>query len=544
MEINPSGQTVYVKSQDTETEPATDEPAENVPDAGNQLKTITFEETIQRLDEILKIEQTSRQKWELSALAKDTRRSPSLLLEIYEDWKNESQAFNPVDVHEFIQKNQQERQWLIAANVSCGTTIGLVADGGVGKSLLAYDICKAIATGQPWNGFRTMKSKVLIVQTDEPEIDTRERLDIAGFAESVEPGMVMIETNWQFSQIRKLEQWIDEHFQDGESGFVMIDSFTSANRSARNEEKDASYASVLYDLRDIANRKNVTFMILHHTNKGGGARGTTAFRNNVSEVWMLQKPDPKESELSPLHRILHIEKSRSGCSGMYQIKLNPDDYSWQHEGDFGQDENATLPLSARLLNYLELNRGIKHEPEELAVMHSMGGATKEAIRKQLERMRKKGLIEGEDRVKQRETGATRYKVYFAPKLSQPIVNSESDEQKEGVCPARLSSEDETLTGQEVCSLDKGKNVSNVSNEVVQRAKPASGKDLSLAGQDKSSLDTQILSSDVQRAKGASNKDSSLAGQNTLEIHDVFESDSQLSQGASKKQQYPDDFYGF
>jgi hypothetical protein len=73
--------------------------------------------------------------------------------------------------------------------------------------------------------------------------------------------------------------------------------------------------------------------VLHHTNKLGGSRGTTAFEDNVSEVWYLNKPNGSDTTLTKNHRILEIRKSRSGCTGQYRILLNVEDYSWTHEGD-------------------------------------------------------------------------------------------------------------------------------------------------------------------------------------------------------------------
>ncbi|GAP99101.1 AAA family ATPase [Leptolyngbya sp. NIES-2104] len=390
------------------------EPTEDLPN---------FEDTMQQLDLIFEVfgVGTARWKWEIGVLAKAVKRSRSELLEIYQDKQSETEPFAPVDVTDFLSSDQPEREWLIAGHVSLASTIGLIADGGVGKTLLVYDLCKAIATGNSWNGFRSKRSKVLIIQTDEPEVDTRERLNIAGF-QALEAGWIFIETNWQFCKIRQLEDWIEQHFAS-ESGFVVIDSMSSANRSTQAEEKDSSYAAPLYSLRDIANRRNVTFVILHHTNKMGGARGTTAFRNNLSEVWVLRKGDPKDN-LKPTQRILEIEKSRSGCNGIFQIELNVDDYSWDYQGDFGLDENTPVPLKARILSWLEQNRGTKYEAEELLEVSTVGaGSTKEAIRKQLERLKRQGLVDCEDRTRQSQAGTRRYKVYFLP--AAPVASGQS-----------------------------------------------------------------------------------------------------------------------
>jgi len=110
----------------------------------------------------------------------------------------------------------------------------------------------------------------------------------------------------------------------------VIDSLTSSNRTATAEERDVDYGRCLYDLRDIAMELGVAILVLHHENKTGGVRGSTAIKANVSEVWHLAR----NNLLAPTQRLLDIEKSRAGCSGLFQVQLDVDDYTWQHQGDF------------------------------------------------------------------------------------------------------------------------------------------------------------------------------------------------------------------
>ncbi|HIK15388.1 MAG TPA: AAA family ATPase [Leptolyngbyaceae cyanobacterium M33_DOE_097] len=397
---------------------------------------LSYEDVIKRVGEILQIDE-GRQDWEGGLLASRIKGfSWNQLKSMYQKSLDCCTEFKPVDVHEFLESGPENRAWLISGYISRATTLVLFADGGVGKTLLAYDMSRAIALGQSWNGFRVNQGKVLIIQTDEPEIDTRERLNIAGFKD-IPAGQIHIESHWQFSQLDKLKRWIEAE----RPAFVMIDSLTSANRSAiAGSEWDASYAASLYNLRDIANTYGCSIMILHHENKGGGARGTTAIRNNVSEVWRLRRGTEKET-LKPTQRILEIEKSRSSCNGTFQIELDLDNFSWVHQGDFGE-QGRSLPLFAQILNYLETRPGIKFEPEEL--LSEFPCSSKDAIRKQLERLRSQGLIESEERTKTHKTGASRYKVYF-------IKQQGNKEDKHSI--ENLSSVDETKIHHSVQTLD-------------------------------------------------------------------------------------------
>ncbi|MGL5922143.1 AAA family ATPase [Chroococcidiopsis sp.] len=375
---------------------------------------LSFEQLLSKVDEMFELyeDDPARFEYELWQMHLESGMPVSKIRALHRLHKEGKKKFNPIDVTDFLANGPSEREWLIGSLIGKGTTMVLVADGGVGKSLLGYDICKAIATGQHWNGYPTQQGKVLIVQTDEPEIDTRERLDIARFGE-IPKGTVSIINDWQFSQIKQLEKWIEKE----RPAFVMIDSLSSANRTADEDEKDSSYAYPLYDLRDIANSYGCSIVVLHHENKAGLSRGTTAIKNAVSEMWRLRRGEKVEA-LTPNQRILEIVKTRSVDFSAIKIELNVEDYSWQHQGEFGDYtlDKGKLPLSARVLQYLQSSRGVRFEPEELT--HEFAGSTRDAIRMALERMRKKGLVLSEERLKHRDNGAVRYKVYYCPLLNR------------------------------------------------------------------------------------------------------------------------------
>lgn len=219
-----------------------------------------------------------------------------------------------------------------------------------------------------------------------------------------------------------------------------------------------NYALGLLDLGQLASQFNCSVLILHHENKLGGVRGSTAIRNSVSEVWHLRKGEPKEN-LPPLQRVLEIEKSRSGCNSVSVIELDPEDYSWIHHGEMGAGENGTQPLSTRLLNYLNEHRGTWYEPDELT--HEFANTTRDQIRKALERWRRQGVLQAEDRVKRTSAGTgNRYKVYRSAHL-----------------PENLSRDGQTQSQQSLATLD----TPPTPDPCVQTSEPAPSLALSNAG---------------------------------------------------------------
>jgi len=435
----------------------------------------TFMDICSRINEIQQLIDPGEREWEMQTLAHQTGRSVAHLYKVYDTARQNQPAFDLTDAVELLSKSPDKFDWLVAGLLPMATTALLYAEGGTGKTLLANSIIQAVTCGQNWNGFPTRHGKVLLMQTDEPSIVTAQNLKIAGFPASLPPGQLFINSNWQFTQMQQLRDAITTH----KPVLVVIDSLTSSNRTATVEEKDVEYARCLYDLRDIAMELGVAILVLHHENTTGGVRGSTAIKANVSEVWHLAR----NNILAPTQRLLDIEKSRSGCSGLFQLQLDVDDYTWQHQGDFdpsqaGQESEssrppASLPLKARLLNFLEERPGVPFEVEELV---GEFGSNRETVRKTLDRLWRSGLVQTSERTKPNNNGKggqTKYKVYLVADLSQRLETAQHQDLVAGTTI-------EAALGQGGCPNDN--------LPIVPATKPAPREDSVSLGQTDSGID--------------------------------------------------------
>ena len=428
---------------------------------------LSFSQMCAQFDKINAIECPGERKWMLYKLARENKVPVSQMMAAYDAALRNQPTFDGIGVKELLTKTPDRFDWLVAALMPMATTALLYAEAGTGKTLLVNSIIKAVAGGQDWNGYPTKHGKVLYIQTDEPEVNTAHNLKEAGF-ESVPNENLTIYFKWQFSQMAKLKETIEQE----QPKLVVIDSLTSCNRSSTVEEKNVEYARSLYELRDIAMETGCAIIVLHHENKNGEVRGTTAIKANVSEVWHLKSCD----KLSSTHRLLKIEKSRAGCNGTRQLQLDTYDLSWYDQGEYEPNSNngQTLSLStgARLLAFLQERPGVIFEPSEL--VHEFG-KSRDAIRKALARLHKSGLLECESRVRPLEKGnAVRYKVYYYPQMSD-------------VAETLAKSEPETTDIQ-----SKNNITSNGKSETVQSPEAINNRDYSHNGHEEpknSSLDS-------------------------------------------------------
>ena len=238
------------------------------------------------------------------------------------------QELDTIDALE-IAKDDKCREWLIAGILPLGSVMLLAASGGTGKSTLIYNWSLNIALGQPWSKRRCRKGKSLIIQSDEPLVDTSEKLGVIGYAESgLEPGDIEFWETWRFAHMTQLEDYVRKH----KPSFIAIDSLTACLAGMDVDLVRSNAGDVLYGLRDIANKYNCSIVILHHLNKSGGLRDSTSFVDNVSEVVKLTRP---ENNPDPNQFVFEWLKSRSGLTGKHHLQRSALNYGWEYQGPAG-----------------------------------------------------------------------------------------------------------------------------------------------------------------------------------------------------------------
>lgn len=322
-----------------------------------------------------------------------------------------SKKLKPIDIHDFIGSESPDREWIVDGLICQGTTLVLYAQAGTGKTLLAYDLCKHIALGQDWNGRSVQQGKVLLIQTDEPQVDTRARFSQMNMAD-VPKGQICIEREWVFGQLEQLEQWIAAE----QPSFVVIDSLTSCNRYSGISERSTQYANTLYDLRDIADHYKCSILLLHHTTKNGSMRGSTAIGGNVSEVWKLETAADLALPLeNACLRTLSVEKSRSECSGQHLLQLDAENYSWKVVSSDAIPDCSISATGQKLVSCLRLVPGSKQTAKRLA---EYTGLNRETARRNLEKLVDQGLVLKKEIFEQTEGGRQKVSVYFVEPDSQ------------------------------------------------------------------------------------------------------------------------------
>jgi len=279
-----------------------------------------------------------------------------------------------------IANSEQCREWLVAGIIPLGSVMLLAASGGTGKSTLIYNWALNVALGQSWSGRRCMKGKSLIIQSDEPLVDTSEKLGVIGFQDAgLEPGTIAFWENWRFGHMKQLEDYVRKH----RPLLVAIDSLTACLAGMDVDLIKSNAGDVIYGLRDIANQYKTSIVILHHLNKSGGLRDSTSFVDNVSEVVKLTRP---EGNFDPNQFHLEWLKSRSGLTGKHVLQRDTLNYGWNYAGPLG----GSLEELDQCVNTVNMRKNERLSRQQVAALS--GSWEIASTGKMLEVARRQGLI--------------------------------------------------------------------------------------------------------------------------------------------------------
>ena len=279
-----------------------------------------------------------------------------------------------------IANADQCREWLIAGIMPLGSVMLLAASGGTGKSTIVYNWALNIALGQSWSGRRCMQGKSLIIQSDEPLVDTSEKLGVIGYQDAnLELGTVAFWENWRFGHMKQLEDYVRKN----RPVFIAIDSLTACLAGMDVDLVKSNAGDVIYGLRDIANQYKCSIIILHHLNKTGGLRDSTSFVDNVSEVVKLTKaennPDPNQFTMEWL-------KSRSGLTGKHYLQRDTLSYGWRYAGP----ASGSLDALDKVVNAVNMRKNQRLSRQQVASI--TGSFEISTTGKMLEVARRQGLI--------------------------------------------------------------------------------------------------------------------------------------------------------
>ena len=253
-------------------------------------------------------------------------------------------------------------------------------EAGSKKTYSALSMAVAVANGKDWLGFHTRRCPVLIIDEESGEKRLARRLH-----ETMMGMNCLASGQIYYTCLEGIKFDKQVHIADVESAIletkaklVIIDALADVMDGDENSKRDVQ--PVMNALRKIADNTDSAILLIHHSNKSGGYRGSTAIK--ASSDLMVQVNNESDSSLI----VFKTEKNRDG-----------NHLTWSAEATWEDDAFHLVPVttikknSGReefVLDYLS-----EHGESALAnIIESPIGCTKEGARKAVYSLVDKGKI--------------------------------------------------------------------------------------------------------------------------------------------------------
>tara|TARA_R100000664_G_C2758936_1_gene148210 strand:+ start:1439 stop:3802 length:2364 start_codon:yes stop_codon:yes gene_type:complete len=396
-----------------------------------RTSTLPFDEVIKQAKYILELDNPAEMNYRLNTLALQSGYRDQVALEkLIVDQIQYEGAAKLMQVEELM-KIEGKRDYLIPDVLPTPSVVLVYGAGGDGKSMSAWALAKHIATGAPFivrgKPVPVKQGPVLLLNGDQPLIQLKEQLEEVDFPINK---FTHIQTDWSLQRYAQFVSLMKKI----KPSLVVIDSLIGCSGGRAFDENKSDFATPLYWLT----RNNgvlfpaTTILLIHHANKTGGFRGTSAIRDAVDETWALKKPSNEMLEKIGSHsRLITVEKSRSGRSGTSLIMRMESDLSFtisDFTPEIDPTETSPIGIIDRVLQRLRVVHPESRTRTELNADPLIGGKVA-VIRKSLQRLEKRGLISVTS-----EKGVNSYKAILARgdfAYAVPTLDKSSDTKDSG-----------------------------------------------------------------------------------------------------------------
>ncbi len=405
-----------------------------------QAVHLDYEEVIKRAKALQELDNPAEMAHKMNVLALEAGyRDAGALERLLISQMQYEQQDDEMSLDTFLDK-QLKFEYLIPDLLPCPGTVMIHGAGGDGKSMSAWTIAKHVARGIPFSVRGDLvpvdAGPVLILNGDQSEVQVQQQMRDLEFRKSDPVTVVM---GWDLNWYYRFTKLIEKH----RPKLVVIDSITGCSRGSAFDENKKEYASPIYWLSNNNGRlfPACTILLIHHANKTGGFRGSSAIRDAVDEVWGLKRPDKGQVErVGSNARIITVEKSRAGRGDSTLLMKLEADLTFSL-ADFVDSQNAEGPASVvdRVLQRLRASYPRSMSRSDLAADPLCGGSVS-AIKKATQRLVSRGLI----RVSDETEGKTAFQAILSrekslnvcPPKTDPLVRLESEGgQPSGVSPS-------------------------------------------------------------------------------------------------------------
>jgi len=191
-------------------------------------------------------------------------------------------------------KPQPPQVWVVENLVSPGSFSLVVGAGGDGKTYSMMAMGAHVAQGSNFGSRKTIQGPVLFVDEESGKVRFDRRLGNVMRGIGADDSLPFFYTSLNLFDLRKKKdlQELEKVITGYGVTLVVIDALIDVMPGA-DENASKDIAPILQGLRSIAERTKAAIIVIHHMNRGGSYRGSTALKGAVDLMLYVEKKGNK-----------------------------------------------------------------------------------------------------------------------------------------------------------------------------------------------------------------------------------------------------------
>lgn len=210
---------------------------------------------------------------------------------------------NSLELEHLINTEPPPIPWIVPGVLAMKSVTLVYGDPGVGKSMVALAISKAITEGETVMQLECQKGRILLLDAENGKDELHRRIRALKFRKGLSPCEVT-----GFSLDVNLLQLEEELMASGFPGILVLDSLRTLWPEG-DENDSGTVTRMLTSLQALARSLDMAVLVIHHPNKSGGFRGSGAL-SAVPEI--VIKVGRRYKDKDETRRFLQWEKCRLG----------------------------------------------------------------------------------------------------------------------------------------------------------------------------------------------------------------------------------------
>jgi len=217
-----------------------------------------------------------------------------------------------IDINSFVKLDIPPRDCLMSPWLPMGGLTQVYAYRGVGKTYFALSVAFAVSTGKEFLGWQCPEPKrVLYIDGEMPAPDMQNRIKmVSSNSDLSNIPFKLITPDLHFYSSPNLatpEGQAEIETHTNKADLIIVDNISTLCRVGKENDSDSWLEVQRWSLKMRSEGRSVLFV--HHANKGGTQRGTSAREDVLDTVIALKKPTGSSPSEGATFEV-HFEKSR------------------------------------------------------------------------------------------------------------------------------------------------------------------------------------------------------------------------------------------